>query len=77
LGSAISWPGWARPDSSWPASAGRRNITQADAADTTPLAAHASEPSRSTAMAAMKVDRAPKRSATQPLIGMNTANDSR
>ena len=41
------------------------------------LAAQASEPSRNTPIAAMKVERAPKRSATQPLTGMNTASDSR
>ena len=34
------------------------------------------EPSRNTPIATMKVGRAPKRSATQPLIGMNTASAS-
>jgi hypothetical protein len=41
------------------------------------LAAQASDPSRNTAIAAMKVLRAPKRSAIQPLTGMNTASASR
>ncbi len=40
-------------------------------------AAHPSEPSRNTPIALMKVGLAPKRSATQPLIGMNTASASR
>jgi len=42
-----------------------------------PLAAQPIEPSRNTAIADMNVVRAPKRSATQPLTGMNTASDSR
>ena len=41
------------------------------------LAAHPSEPSRNTAIAATKVRRAPNRSATQPLTGMNTASATR
>ena len=39
-------------------------------------AAQPTEPSRNTPMAAMKVGLAPKRSATQPLMGMNTASAS-
>jgi hypothetical protein len=41
------------------------------------LAAQPIEPSRNTPIAVMKVGRAPKRSATQPLTGMNTASASR
>ncbi len=39
-------------------------------------AALATEPSRNTPIAVMNTGRAPKRSATQPLTGMNTASAS-
>ena len=42
-----------------------------------PDRAHPIEPSMKTAIAARKTVRAPKRSAVQPLTGMNTASDSR
>ena len=38
-----------------------------------PDAAHSSDPAMNTTIAAEKMVREPKRSATQPLIGMNTA----
>jgi hypothetical protein len=42
-----------------------------------PLAAQPIEPTRNTAIAETNVVRAPNRSATQPLTGMNTASASR